>query len=356
MNDQPSPPQSAETAGPVAEPGPSVVDDTAGPAAALEQAFALEPEPASVVEPAATAATAVAIEPEPVVDAAPAAVAPEAPPAADDTPPPAVVEPAILPGVDLALPPTYWNMTFVDAVWNWPDVVRAAIALCDWLPGDPARFHQPLLPSGVALDEAGALQLNPVAPAEATPFLAPELREGSAPATDPAKMTPDERAAAALAAAETAAVYHVAALAYYLLADYPPVDNVTLIQKVAPDTPAALKDVLVRALAVDPQARVATLSELRAQFHYVLVPPNWYEQGVARLPLSDENKAQLSDALNRLTLAWYRLRDRIPWQRLGRARRRLDDAAARPRVGRALTVAGILLALLIYLTLLTDLI
>lgn len=355
MNDQSPLPEYAETTKPAAEREPGIVAKTAGSGTVFEEPPAPEPEPAVLIETAATDVT----KPEPPIVEAPAAVdsaAPDVPLATDETLPLPPTEPAAAPGFDLALPPALRGAAFVDAVWNWPTVARAAIALCDWLPSDPARLRQPLLPSRVALDEAGELQLTPVAANEATPFIAPELREGSPPATYSAKLTPNERAAVEMAAVETAAVYHVAALAYYLLADYPPVDNVTHIQKVAPDTPTALKSVLVRGLAVDPRQRIATLSDLRAQFHYVLVPPNWYEQSVARLPLDDENKGQLNDALNRLTLGWYRLRDRIPWQRLGRARRRFDAAAARPRVGRAFAIGGILLALLIYLTLVTNLI
>jgi hypothetical protein len=276
------------------------------------------------------------------------AVAPEAGTAAlePETPLPelaaAALEPEMEPGeptVDLTLNAAYRGAAFIDAAWNWPSVVRAAIHLCDYVAADPVRFARPLLPALIALDNEGQLQVEAATVAEAAPFAAPEVAD-----------------AAETAAVEITAVYHVAALAHYLLVGYPPIGNVTLVDEAAPDTPAALKSVLVRALAVDPKQRTATLADLRTQLYYVLDPPAWFEEEVPKLPIDDETKTRLIDSLNRGQLSWYRLRDRIPWQRVGRARKRLTDSTAHPKIGRALTIAGVLLVLLIYLTLLTDLI
>lgn len=132
--------------------------------------------------------------------------------------------------------------------------------------------------------------------------------------------------------------------------------NIGRIDRDAAGTPAALKHILMRALAVDPQQRTATLGELRAGLYNVLVPPAWYEAYVPRLPVDDDTKARLSDALDRAQLAWYRTRDRIPWQRVGKMRKQWAGRAEDRRVSRALTAVGVAVVLLIYIVLFTDII
>lgn len=235
--------------------------------------------------------------------------------------------------LDLALGPNFRGKTFAEATWNWPAAVRAAILLIDQRDADPKT---PLLPGKVMLDESGALLVRPVDSADATLFLAPELAQGQ-----PA----DQRTA----------VYHIAALTYALLLGYPPIGDISSLGRLAPDVPARLREALLQGMAIDPDQRTATPAELRAQLLFVLVPPVWYEEIVPRLPLADETKTTLVATLDRGQSSWLRLRDRIPWQRLGRGHRRLEDLASRPRIRRSLMMGGGFLALLIYLLLLTDL-
>lgn len=235
--------------------------------------------------------------------------------------------------LDLALGPHFRGQTFAAATWNWPSAVRAAILLIDQGDIDP---QAPLLPGKVMLDESGALLIQPVDSADASLFLAPELAQG-------------------LPADPRTTVYHIAALTYALLLGYPPIGDISSLGRLAPDVPARLRETLLQGLAIDPDQRTATPAELRAQLLFVLVPPVWYEEIVPHLPLADETRAKLVATLDRGQSAWLRLRDRIPWQRLGRGRRRLEDIAARPRIRRGLMMGGGLLALLIYLLLLTNL-
>ena len=264
--------------------------------------------------------------------------------AASDTPgepePAADVEDAApAPGamLDLSLGPAYWGRRFTEIEWSWPLVVRAAYHLCGHLMVDPALLARPILPGHIAFEGDDRPQIDAVEAGDAGPFLAPEVVAGAAPT-------------------EAAAVFNIAALTYYLLVGAPPLGNIGRIDKDAAGTPAALKHVLMKALAVDPRQRTATLVELRTGLFSVLVPPAWYEAYVPRLPVDDDTKARLSDTLNRAQLAWYRLRDRIPWQRVGKARQQLAGKTENPRTGRALTAAGVLLVLLIYIVLFTDVI
>ena len=237
--------------------------------------------------------------------------------------------------LDLSLGPGFRGRSFAAASWNWPAAVRAAIQLIDHL-AMSGELSMPLLPSRVSLDADGHLVVQPATVAEAEPFVAPEVAAG-----EPA----DERAA----------VYHVAAVTYALLIGYPPVGDISRMERLAPELPARLKETLLRALAIDVAQRTATLAAVREQLLFVLVPPLWYEEVVARLPLDDEQRARLTTELDKIQTNWLRLRDRVPWQRLGRTRKRAGEVVGRPRVHRLLTAAGVILALFAYLVLLTDL-
>lgn len=245
----------------------------------------------------------------------------------------------VVPGatLDLSLGPAYWGRRLTEIEWNWPMVVRAAYHLCDHLTTDPALLARPILPGHIGFEGDDHPQIDVVDAGDAGPFLAPEVVAGAPPT-------------------EVAAVFNIAAVTYYLLVGAPPLGNIGRIDQDATGTPAALKHVLMKALAVDPRMRTATLVELRTGLFSVLVPPAWYEAYVPRLPVDDDTKARLSDTLNRAQLAWYRLRDRIPWQRVGKARQQLAGKTDNPRTGRVLTAAGVLLVLLIYIVLFTDVI
>lgn len=248
--------------------------------------------------------------------------------------------PTTLPAVDrltldLSLGPSFRGRSFAAATWNWPAAVRAAIQLIDHLAAAEDSVA-PLLPGRVMLDVDGRLSVQPSTVAEAGPFAAPEVALG-----EPV----DDRAA----------VYHVAALAYALLIGYPPMGDTSRMARLAPEIPARLNETMLRALAIDVAQRTATLAALREQLLFVLVPPLWYEEVVPRLPLDDEQRRKLTATLDRLQSNWLQLRDRIPWQRLGRTRKRAGEVAGRPRVHRLLTAAGVLLVLFTYLVLLTDL-
>lgn len=268
------------------------------------------------------------------------------------------------PTLDLSLGTAYRGTPFTDIDWNWPSIARAAIALCDYLIANPAQQTQPLLPSRISLDEEGQLQVGSASIDEAVFFTAPEIVESAAAsngndkrkAKKATKEIATEAAAAETAAAETAAVYHIGAFAYYLLVNCPPIGNFVDIEQVAPATPGALKDTLLRALAVDAKKRTPSLAELRTQLCFVLDPPAWFEKAIPRLSLDDETEAKLISTLNRAQLTWYRLRDRIPWQRLDKTRKRYDTMLEHPRWGLALRLAGVLLLVLIYLVLVTDVI
>lgn len=333
----------AEAADPASEPAtdapqeaPASGPDTSAPeaSAAPLPPFDLE-KPKAVVSPASTpvASTTVGVDPEPQ---------------------PTVIDPTPQPTLDLSLSPTYRGAPFVDISWNWPSVARAAIALSDYLIANPTRQTQPLLPSYISLDTEGQLQVGSVSANEAAPFTAPEIIESTAPREDKGKK--GKKKGATKIVPETAAVYHVGAIAHYLLVGYPPIGDFTDIEQAAPATPDTLKDVLLRALAVDAEKRTTTLDELRKQLYFVLDPPAWFEKAIPKLPVDEELKTRLTDGLNRAQLSWYRLRDRIPWQRLDKMRKRYDAALADPRWGPVLRLSGVLLLVLIYLLLMTDVI
>lgn len=239
--------------------------------------------------------------------------------------------------LDLSLGPAYWGRPLTEIDWSWPAAVRAAYHLCGHLMADPAAAARSLLPGHIIFESEDRPQIGAVDGGDAGPFLAPEVAPGAAPA-------------------EAAAVYGIAAVTYYLLVGAPPLGNIGRIDKDAAGTPAALKYVLMKALAVDPQQRTATLGELRAGLYNVLAPPAWYEAYLPRLPFDDDTKARLSDTLDRAQLAWFRTRDRIPWQRVGKTRKQLAGRAEDPRLARALTAVGVAVVLLIYIVLFTDII
>lgn len=237
--------------------------------------------------------------------------------------------------LDLSLGQAYWGRRLIEIDWNWPSAVRVALLLCDLVQADPAAG--PLLPGHITIVDDDRLQIDVLDVGDAIPFVAPEVAAGAMPT-------------------QVAAVFNIAAVIYYLLADAPPLGNIGRIDADLAATPAAFRHVLIRALAVDPRLRTPTPDDLRAGFYAVIDPPAWYESHVLRLPIDDEARARLNDLLNRMHLAWYRLRDRIPWQRMGKARKRLAGTTGNPRLERGLTAAGILIVLLIYIVLFTDVI
>ncbi len=251
---------------------------------------------------------------------------------------------------DLSLGAAYHGPSFADAEWDWLSVVRAAIYLCDYMTAHPDRQPRPLLPGRVGLNKLGQLRVDEATPAEAAFFTAPEIVEAATPAARQQETPP------ARLAAPTAAVYHIGALAYYLLAGRPPVGDIADMERDAPAAPDALKDVLLRSLAVDPARRPPTPADLRARLYFVLFPPAWFEESIPRLPLDDGLKTRLIGALTKAQHAWYGLRDQLPWQQLGKARRWYVRVLDHPEWGDVLRVAGVALLVLIYLLLLTDVI